>query len=164
MPRPASVLDHSSFHILGNPLTSLAMPSGHTLTAFALITAFYFSTPIEKRKPLLCLFFISVMAGLARIAVGAHWPADVMAGAAVGILGGLLGVHLCRNIPQKLFQPQSWLMRVLAAGSALCIYVLVTSEIDFPQAKPFQWIAALIGALSLLAFAIQTVRRPSSYA
>ena len=163
MPRPASVLDQSSFHILGNPLTSLAMPSGHTLTAFALITAFYFSAPIEKRKPLLCLFVIAVMAGLARIAVGAHWPADVMAGAAVGIFGGLVGVHVCRNIPQKLLIPQSWLMRILAAGSALCIYVLVTSEIDFPQAKPFQWVAAIVGALSLLAFAKQTVRRPSNY-
>ena len=34
-PRPASVLDPASFHIIGNPLTSLSMPSGHTLTAFA---------------------------------------------------------------------------------------------------------------------------------
>jgi membrane-associated phospholipid phosphatase len=160
LPRPASVLDPTSFHILGNPLTSLAMPSGHTLTAFALITAFYFSTTAPKRKPLLCLFVISIMAGIARIAVGAHWPADVMAGAAVGILGGLLGVHFCRNIPQQLYMPQSWLMRVLAAGSALCVYVLVTSQIDFPQAKPFQWVAAAIGTLSLLAFAVQTVRRP----
>jgi len=163
LPRPASVLDPASFHILGNPLTSLAMPSGHTLTAFALITAFYFSTPAEKRKPLLCLFLFPLTAGIARIAVGAHWPADVMAGAALGILGGLIGTHLCRNISQQLLIPQSWLMRVLAAGSALCVYVLVSSEIDFTQALPFQWAAASIGTLSLLAFAIQTVRRPRSY-
>ncbi len=159
LPRPASVLDPTSFHILGNPLTSLTMPSGHTLTAFALITAIYFSTPFEKRKPLLCLFLFPITAGIARIAVGAHWPADVMAGAAIGILGGLIGTHLCRNIPQQLLKPQSWLMRLLAAGSALCVYVLATSEIDFTRALPFQWAAASIGTLSLLAFAIQTVRR-----
>ena len=163
LPRPASVIDPASFHILGNPLTSLAMPSGHTLTAFALITAFYFSTSTEKRKPLLCLFLLPIGAGIARIAVGAHWPADVMAGAAIGLFGGLLGTHLCRNIPEQLLRPQSWLMRFLAAGSALCVYVLASSEIDFIQAKPFQWVAATIGTLSLLAFARQTVRRPRNH-
>ena len=160
LPRPASVLDPTSFHILGNPLTSLSMPSGHTLTAFALITAFYFTTVAEKRKPLLSLFLISITAGISRIAVGAHWPADVMAGAAIGMTGGLLGAHFCRNIPQTMLRPRSWLMRVLAAGSALCVYVLLTSEIDFAQARPFQWMAACVGTLSLIAFAIQTVRRP----
>ena len=161
-PRPASVIDPTSFHIVGNPLTSLAMPSGHTLTAFALITAFYFSASAEKRKPLRCLFLVPITAGIARIAVGAHWPADVMAGAAIGMLGGLIGTHLCRNIPEQLLKPQSWLMRSLAAGSVLCVYVLSSSEIDFVQAKPFQWIAAAIGTLSLLAFVRQTVRRPRS--
>lgn len=160
LPRPASVLDPASFHILGNPLTSLSMPSGHTLTAFALVTAFYFTTATEKRKPLLGMFLISMTAGISRIAVGAHWPADVMAGAAVGITGGLLGAYLCRNIPHQMLRPQSWLMRVLAAGSAMCVYVLLTSEIDFVQARPFQWMAACVGTLSLIAFAIQTVRRP----
>lgn len=158
LPRPASVLDPASFHILGNPLTSLSMPSGHTLTAFALVTAFYFTTATKKRKPLLGLFFISITAGISRIAVGAHWPADVMAGAAIGITGGLLGAYLCRNIPYQMLKPQSWLMRVLAAGSALCVYVLLTSEIDFVQSQPFQWMAACVGTLSLITFAFQTLQ------
>jgi len=163
LPRPASVIDPASFHIIGNPLTSLAMPSGHTLTAFALVTAFYFSTTPEKRKPLIVLFLFALTAGIARIAVGAHWPADVMAGAALGICGGLVGTVLASKLPEQLLRAQSWLMRGLAAGSALCIYVLVTSEIDFIAAKPFQWFAASVGTLGLSAFVVKTMRRPSHY-
>ena len=162
LPRPASVIDPASFHILGNPLTSLAMPSGHTLTAFALVTAFYFSTSPEKRKPLLVLFFFALAAGVARIAVGAHWPADVLAGAALGICGGLVGTALAGKLPQHLLRAQSWLMRVLSAGSAFCIYVLMSAEIDFAAAKPFQWFAASVGTLGLIGFAIHTIRRPMS--
>ncbi len=163
LPRPASVIDPASFHILGNPLTSLAMPSGHTLTAFALATAFYFSSAPEKRKPLMVLFLFATSAGIARIAVGAHWPADVMAGAALGICGGLVGAVLSVKLPEHLLNAQSWLMRGLAAGSILCVYVLLTSEIDFIAAKPFQWFAASVGILGLIAFAYKTVRHPRSY-
>jgi len=160
LPRPASVIDPASFHILGNPLTSLAMPSGHTLTAFALVTALYFSAPLEKRKPWVFLFLLPIAAGIARVAVGAHWSADVMAGAAIGLCAGLLGVRVSQKLPETLLEPRSWLMRFLAIGSALCVYVLLTSEIDFVQAKPFQWMAATVGAVSLIAFLIQTVRHP----
>ena len=162
LPRPASVIDPTTFHILGNPLTSLAMPSGHTLTAFALATAFYFSTSHEKRKPLVVLFLFAICTGLARVAVGAHWPADVMAGAALGICGGLVGSLLSEKLPGRLLRPQSWLMRILAVGSVLCVYVLLTSEIDFNAAKPFQWFAASVGTLGVIAFVIQTVRRTKS--
>lgn len=159
LPRPAAVLDPSSFHILGKPLTYLSMPSGHTLTAFSLITAFYFSTKPDKRKPLLFLFLLATATGTARIAVGAHWPADVMAGAALGILGGLIGATIANYFSEQMLSPQSWLMRTLACGSCLCVYMLMTSEIDFAAAKPFQWFAAAVGTLSVLAFARRSLSR-----
>lgn len=159
MPRPAAVLDHSSFYILGKPLSSLSMPSGHTLTAFALATALYFSVSPEKRKPLLFLFLLATGTGFARIAVGAHWPADVMAGASVGIAGGLAGTYLASQIPERLLSPRAWLMRLLSIGAMVCIYMLITKQIDFTESYPFQVAAAVIGALSLVAFANQTLRR-----
>ena len=158
-PRPAGVLDPASFHILGRELTAFSMPSGHTLTAFSLISAIYFSTPQEKRKPLRVLFLLAIGTGLARVAVGAHWPADIMAGASIGILGGILGAFFSNKISEQALRPQSWLMRILAVGSCLCIYVLVTSDIDFTGAIPFQWAAAIFCALSLIFFIMQTVRR-----
>ena len=160
-PRPAGVLDPMSFHILGKPLTALSMPSGHTLTAFAIISAIYFSTAQEKRKPVSLLFILAIGTGLARVAVGAHWPADILAGASIGITGGLIGTYLSSKLPEHALRPQAWLMRVLAGGSCLCVYVLLTSEIDFAGSVPFQWVAAVIGALSVAFFILQTVRRPA---
>jgi membrane-associated phospholipid phosphatase len=157
-PRPASVLDPASFHILGNPLTSLAMPSGHTLTAFALATALYFSVPQAKRKYAVWLFMLAALAGLARVAVGAHWPADVLAGITVGLFSGMVGVSLTQRIPARLLVPQAWPMRVAGFGAALCIYILFTSRIDFNETRPFQYLAATVAAIGLVLFLRQTIQ------
>jgi len=157
-PRPASVLDPASFHILGNPLTSLAMPSGHTLTAFALATALYFSVPQAKRKYAVWLFMLAVLAGLARVAVGAHWPADVLAGMTVGLFSGMVGVSLAQRIPARLLVPQAWPMRVASFGAALCIYILLTNRLDFGESRPFQYLAATVATIGLVLFLRQTVK------
>lgn len=158
LPRPASVLDPASFHILGNPLTSLAMPSGHTLTAFALATALYFSVPEAKRKYAVWLFVLATLAGLARVAVGAHWPADVLAGMSVGLFSGMLGVSLVQRIPTRLLIPQAWPLRVASVGGALCIYILLADRIDFDETRPFQYFAATVAAIGLILFLRQTIK------
>jgi hypothetical protein len=157
-PRPASVLDPASFHILGNPLTSLAMPSGHTLTAFALATALYFSVPQAKRKYAVWLFMLAALAGLARVAVGAHWPADVLAGMTVGLFSGMVGVSLAQRIPARLLVPQAWPMRVASFGAALCIYILLTNRLDFGESRPFQYVAATVATIGLVLFLRQTIQ------
>jgi len=157
-PRPASVLDPASFHIVGNPLTSLAMPSGHTLTAFALATALYFSAPQAKRKYAVWLFVLAALAGLARVAVGAHWPADVFAGMSVGLFSGMLGVSLAQRIPARLLAPQAWPLRLASLGAALCIYILLADRIDFDESRPFQYFAATVAIIGLVLFLRQTVK------
>jgi membrane-associated phospholipid phosphatase len=157
-PRPASVLDPASFHILGNPLTSLAMPSGHTLTAFAVATALYFSVPQAKRKYAVWLFMLAALGGLARVAVGAHWPADVLAGMSVGLFSGMVGVNLAQRIPARLLVPQAWPMRASSVGAALCIYILVADRLDFDQSRPFQYVAATVATIGLILFLRQTVK------
>jgi len=157
-PRPASVLDPASFHIVGNPLTSLAMPSGHTLTAFALATALYFSVPRAKRKYAVWLFGLAALAGLARVAVGAHWPADVFAGMSVGLFSGMLGASLAQRIPAHLLAPQAWLLRAASMGAALCIYILLADRIDFDETRPFQYFAAAVATIGLVLFLRQTVK------
>lgn len=158
-PRPASVLDPTSFHIVGNPLTSLAMPSGHTLTAFALATALYFSVPLAQRKYAVWLFVLVTLSGLARVAVGAHWPADVLAGASIGLFSGMLGATLAQRLPARLLTPQAWPLRVASIGAALCIYVLLADRLDFDETRPFQYLAAAVASVGLLWFLRQTVKR-----
>ena len=157
-PRPASVLDPASFHIVGNPLTSLSMPSGHTLTAFALATALYFSVSLAKRKYAAWLFVLAGLAGLAREAVGAHWPADILAGMSVGLFSGMLGASLAQRLPNRLLVPQAWPLRVASVGAALCIYILVVDRIDFDETRPFQYLAAAIATIGLVLFLRQTIK------
>lgn len=157
-PRPASVLDPASFHILGNPLTSLSMPSGHTLTAFALATALYFSVLPGRRKYAVWLFVLAGFAGLARVAVGAHWPADIFAGMSVGLFSGMLGATLAQRIPTRLLIPQAWPLRLASVGAALCIYILLMDRLDFDETRPFQYLAAALATVGMLRFLRQTVK------
>jgi len=149
MPRPPSILDPASFFILGKPLASLSMPSGHTLTAFAILTAFYFALEAHKRGAYRWLFVVATLAGVARIAVGAHWPADVCAGAAIGLFSGVAGVRLTQSIPTRALQPKSWLMRIISATGLVGVYILLTTTIDFPQSRPVQFVAAGIALISI---------------
>ena len=158
LPRPAGVLDPASFHIIGKPLTAMAMPSGHTLTAFAIATAFFFSIKPGQRGAFAWLFALAVAAGLARVAVGAHWPSDVLAGCAIGLFSGVAGASIAARAPAQLLLAQSWLMRVLAAGALLCSYMLASSEIDFPGARAYQPVGIVVVCVTLILFARQTLR------
>lgn len=163
MPRPAAILDPASFHILGKALTHFSMPSGHTLTAFAILTAFYFALEPTKRGAYWWLFVVATLAGLARIAVGAHWPADVCAGAAIGLFSGIAGARLTQSIPARALVPQSWLMRIISSAGVVGVVILLTSTIDFPQTKPVQWVAAAIASISIAWFTWRsfTAAKPS---
>lgn len=152
MPRPAAILDPASFHIMGKTLIHFSMPSGHTLTAFAILTAFYFAIETHKRRAYRWLFVVATLAGLARIAVGAHWPADVCAGAAIGLFSGIAGARLTQSIPERALVPQAWLMRIISLAGLVGVYILLTKTIDFPQTKPAQWVAAAIASVSIAWF------------
>ena len=158
LPRPAGLLDPASFHIVGKQLTAMAMPSGHALTAFAIATAFFFSIKPGRRGAFAWLFALAAAAGLARVAVGAHWPSDVMAGCAIGLFSGVAGAWIAAHAPEKLLLAQSWLMRVLAAGALLCAYMLATSEIDFPNAGVYQPVGIVVVVVTLILFGRQTLR------
>ncbi len=151
-PRPLEVLGSQSVHVIGPPLFMESMPSGHTVTAFTAATSIYFSLPPQHRLRFLWLFVLASGVGLSRIAVGAHWPGDVAAGAVLGIFCGLSGVWLCGFIKEQHLQPQSWLMRGVAVFGVYCLYVLATDDMGFAINKPFQYVLAVFLGGCLLVF------------
>jgi membrane-associated phospholipid phosphatase len=152
LPRPAGLLDEGSFYRIGDPLLYKAFPSGHTLTAFAIASALYFSCAKNKRARFLFLFFIASLVGLSRNAVGAHWLTDVLAGAGVGMWCGMLGALLANYIPESQFKPQSTWARFIAIGGLVSIYAHYTQVMDLELNLPLQYASIAIIAITLIFF------------
>ena len=152
LPRPAGVLIDGSFYRLGEPLLHNAFPSGHTLTAFAVATALYFSCDKAKRKPMLIFFVIACLVGLSRNAVGAHWLTDVLGGAGFGIWCGLLGVVVANQIPEKYFSLKSSWSRLLAISGIVAIYAHWTQIMDHEFNLPLQYVSIGILLITLALF------------
>jgi membrane-associated phospholipid phosphatase len=161
-PRPAAVIDHTQMRIVGEVLEKVSMPSGHTLTAFAVASGIYFAIAGPRRGRYLWLFALAAGAGLSRIAVGAHWPGDVAVGAALGLLSGMLGHYLLRRMGPRWMDPAGWPLRMVAGLVALSVYHLLFEELDFAENQPLQWVLAAVAVLSLLGFARQAFQAKSA--
>jgi membrane-associated phospholipid phosphatase len=160
LPRPAGVLETGSFYRLGEPLLQKSFPSGHTLTAFAVATALYFSCDKSKRKPMLLLFVLAALVGLSRSAVGAHWLTDIFGGAGFGIWCGILGALLANSIPERYFTLKGTWLRLIAIGGVTAIYVHLTQIMDHELNLPLQY-ASIAILLITLAFFIKAQLNPS---
>ena len=91
MNRPVSYFGSSQvLHLVSGykpPILS-TFPSGHTATAFSV--GLYLSFLIKNRFAKFLLFLTAFFVGYSRMYLSAHFPADVLAGAAIGVLLTLL--------------------------------------------------------------------------
>jgi membrane-associated phospholipid phosphatase len=167
-PRPAALIDPAQFRVIGEVLQTVSMPSGHTTTAFAVASAMWFALwqhrhgdPQDRLQPCWRHAWLPVLAlavGLSRIAVGAHWPGDVLVGMALGLWSGLLGNALLQALPATAFTTQSWSLRALALLMAFAVYTLWNEPQDFAENLPFQRLLAVLALASLCAFAMRSAR------
>ncbi len=94
--RPPAVLAADAFNLVGPALKHYSFPSGHTVTAFLVAGVVAYVSP-RWRIPALAL---AALVGLSRVAVGVHWPLDVVAGAIFGLVAAWLGIHLAARWPR----------------------------------------------------------------
>lgn len=76
-PRPPAALAPGSVHIVGDPEYRHSLPSGHA--SFAMLVGASLWPVLNRLGRVLAVAFV-VWVGVSRIAVGAHFPADVLAG------------------------------------------------------------------------------------
>ena len=152
LPRPAGILTEGSFYRIGEALLHRAFPSGHTLTAFAIASAFYFSASREKRAPLLLLFVLAAFVGLSRNAVGAHWLTDVLGGAGFGIWCGMIGTWLANHFPENQLGPKKIWSHIIALGGVIAAYSHLTQKMDLELNQPLQYASIAIIVITLVLY------------
>lgn len=91
-PRPLAVLG-GEVQLIGTPHDVYSLPSGHVAYA-ALVAVVLWALVKPVIRPLLLTFVMWV--GWSRIAAGAHFPADVVAGGLIGILSGVIAQQVVR--------------------------------------------------------------------
>jgi membrane-associated phospholipid phosphatase len=150
-PRPAGVLAQTDFHIIGDVLKQYSFPSGHTTTAFAMagfVMLTFASLPLR-----IFVLVLAILAGVSRISVGAHWPEDVLAGAALGLLIAYVGCLLS-------LRPFPSIGNYLAAAF-LALAALIgnlTSPADFPEVSSIAGIRILCAGLAIAALVYYAAR------
>ena len=152
-PRPAGLIEHAQIRIVGEPMEFASMPSGHTLTAFAVAGSIYFAIEAERRQRFVWLWLLAALVGLSRMALGAHWLGDVVVGACLGVWAAAIGHLLLQRLGPGVFAPRGWQMRALAAVLALTLYQLLDAPLDYADSRHPQYGLALVLVLVLLRFA-----------
>jgi undecaprenyl-diphosphatase len=89
--RPRPYVKCPDIHACARALDKFSFPSGHTLHAFTFLIfcIWYFPTAALALAPLVVLIAVS------RVALGLHYPSDVVAGALLGsaVAGGVLMLY-----------------------------------------------------------------------
>lgn len=141
-PRPAGVLALSDFHIIGDVLKRYSFPSGHTTTAFAM--AGFIILTFSSLSLRLSVLMLAVLAGISRISVGAHWPEDILAGAALGLLIAYVG---CLLSVKPFTMKGNYLAAAFLALAALI--GSLTAPADFPEIPSIAWVRLLCAGLAV---------------
>lgn len=96
-PRPLSFFGKELVNVIGPSLGHRSFPSGHTSTIFLLAVLLAKNNILNLRKDIWILLALTV--GVSRVAVGAHFPRDVVGGMWVGMVAGGLGILMADKIP-----------------------------------------------------------------
>lgn len=144
--RPPAVLPHDSFTIIGKALGAVSFPSGHTASAFAFASLLVLSgllSPLQR----LAVWLLAALVAVSRLAIGVHWPLDVLAGAAIAHLGVVFGLWLAPRIPWGESGAAQRGIMILLVGAALAL--LFVHDSSYPAARWLEQGLALIALIGV---------------
>lgn len=83
--------------LIKKPL-DFSFPSGHTAASFAAMTALFLA---KMKKAWLAALVLAVLIAFSRLYFYVHYPTDVLGGAVVGILSGIIGYAIVEKIDKR---------------------------------------------------------------
>ena len=83
--------------LIKKPL-DFSFPSGHTAASFAAMTALFLA---KMKKAWIAALILAVLIAFSRLYFYVHYPTDVLGGAVVGILSGVLGYAIVEKLDKR---------------------------------------------------------------
>ena len=142
-PRPGAVLLPEQVHRIGLQVSGRAMPSGHAATAFTVWALLMGSLPRSWRA-LVGGGLLAVGVAWSRLAVGAHWPGDVLVGAGLGLWVGTAALGLSRRWDLATRWDRAGLRTLLRCVLLACAVYLIVVPTGDPAAEPMPWVLAAV--------------------
>lgn len=105
-PRPFVAHPHA-VHVLVSRSADASFPSDHAAAAIAIAVAVL----LLHRRLGLVVLAVALLVGYARVYVGAHYPGDVLGGAAIGLVAALVLWRPLAFVPTQVNDALTWTIR-----------------------------------------------------
>ncbi len=128
LPRPVQLLGTDAMTIIGIPRSGKSFPSSHAAMVGALVMVW---VPQLDWKKILPMLLCAILVGLARIAVGAHWPIDVLIGAMVGVSAGWFAASIAKHVAAHM---TAAIYHLVAVVAVLAVATLAFDSLGYPEA------------------------------
>src|SRR5256886_8652852 len=115
--RPVSIIDPNRFRLVGTAYRYNSFPSGHAASVaafFGTICIFY-----RQRWVRAAAIALAVLIAYSRLAMGLHWPTDVLVGFLGGWISALLAYWISRRLTFGKSRPAQIIFAVIIAGAAI---------------------------------------------
>lgn len=152
--RPASSDLANHLFVIGEPVFSAnSMPSGHALTAGA--TALLLAWWAKNVFASLFLAAAAMLVAWSRVVVGAHWPADVVVGLALGagVVGVVLAASQFKVVSRRLLGLRKKVASPIGQLSVACLEIssamaLAATRTGYPHGWPAVALLVSVAAVS----------------